>query len=334
MRHYHAIGLLLILFLSACTTIDVKVQSKISGAYFGQVPPGDSAVLFASGILSTGMYELNSAFFPGGKEVIFSVSVGQMQWMMFMMKEENGQWSEPYPAPFNGVFGGVDQWISKDGQRIYFCSNRPRDGQGEVEDNYDIWYVDKMENGWSEAINMGAPVNTDAHEFYPSLANNGTLYFQSRREGGLGASDIYMAIPENGRFVKVEHLPTPINSPTFEGDAMIAPDESYLIVSTRREDCLGQSDLYISFRNEDKVWGELINMGSKINTAGGENCQILSPCGKYLFFVSRRSTDFKQAGASYQDLQDFYASPQNGRGDIYWVSTEVIGDLKNGGGAE
>ena len=59
----------------------------------------------------------------------------------------------------------------------------------------------------------------------------------------------------DGKYEEAELLPRPVNSPDFEGDAFIAPDESYIIVSTfRKEDNMGQSDLYISFRSEDGSW--------------------------------------------------------------------------------
>jgi len=34
-----------------------------------------------------------------------------------------------------------------------------------------------MANGWSKAENLGTAINTEADEFYPSIARNGNLYF-------------------------------------------------------------------------------------------------------------------------------------------------------------
>jgi hypothetical protein len=320
------ISIMLIATLAGCRqdTIREKENSVISGPYFGQSPPGNKPELFAPGIISTGMYELNSVFFPDGKEVIWSVRVTPMKWMMVMMKEENGIWGKPYLAPFNGEYGGVDPTVSFDGNRIYYCSNQPVNESDSTKD-YDIWYVDRTQTGWSEPVNLGSPVNTDANEFYPSLTKKGDLYFQSWREGGNGPTDIYKAVYADGTFGEVAPLPYPINGPGFEGDAMIAPDESYIIVSTRREsENYGQSDLYISFLNEDGSWGELQNLGSDINSYAGENCQTLSPCGKYLFFTSRRSIPVLKEINAYQDLVDLELEPGNGQGDIYWVSVSAL----------
>ncbi len=320
--------LLGILFVFSCTQqSDFPVMS---GEYLGQEPPGLEGELFAQGIMSTGMSELNAVFFPGGKEVIYSVNVGPMKWMLVMIREENGQWARPEIAPFSGEHGGVDPFISFDGNTVYFCSNRPRSGQGEPEDDYDIWYVTRTDTGWSEPANMGSPINSGTHEFYPSLTREGTMYFQSRREGGIGYSDIYRAKLVDGKYEEAELLPKPVNSPDFEGDTFIAPDESYIIVSTfRKEDNIGQSDLYISFCSEDGSWLPLKNMGERINSEWGENCQILSPCGKYLFYTSRRVGRFSDvAPLTYEAIKKAWTEPQNGNGDIYWVDARIIEEFR------
>ncbi len=320
-------------FLIILCLINCKQQSKfpvLSGEYLGQEPPGMEGELFAPGIMSTGLRELNAAFFPGGKEVIYSVGVGSMKWALIMIREENGRWTRPEVAPFSGEYGGVDPFVSFDGNTVYYCSNRPKSGQREPEDNYDIWYVKRADTGWSEPVNMGPPINSDTHEFYPSLTRDGTMYFQSRRDGGIGFGDIYRARLVDGEYVEAELLPEPVNSPDFEGDAFIAPDESYIIVSTfRKEDNIGQSDLYISFRTKDGSWLPLKNMGRRINSEGGENCQILSPCGKYLFYTSGRGTNLSSLSPlTYEIIKKAWTEPQNGNGDIYWVDVKIIEELR------
>jgi Tol biopolymer transport system component len=297
----------------------------LSGLYLGQEPPGLEGELFAPGVLSTGMDELNAVFLPGGKEVFFSLHRRGMDFVLVHMQEVDGRWTEPEIAPFSGEYSDVDPAVSPDGKRIYYCSNRPRSGSGAPENNFDIWYVEKTASGWSEPVNAGAPINTDADEFYPSFTKEGTIYFQSRREGCVGLSDIYRAELVHGAYERAECLPETINSPGFEGDAFIAPDESYLIVSTHRDVNIGQADLYISFRAEDGSWLPLRNMGEAVNSIGGENCQILSPCGKYLFFTSRR---FKHSNQSYGAIKEGWSEPQNGLGDIYWVDAKIIETLR------
>ena len=311
-------------------------ENTMQGNYFGQKPPGNKAELFAPGIMSTGLYELNSVFFPNNKEVIFSIALVPMQpwdWRLVMMKEKNGIWTKPEIAAFNIDYSGVDPFVTADGNRIYFCSNRPISGKGKPEDNFDIWYVDRIESGWSNPVNMGPPINSNKHDFYPSLTKDGTMYFQSRREGGIGGSDIYFSKLIDGKYLKAEILPEPINSEGSEGDVFIAPDESYLILSTeRKENNIGRADLWISFKKPNGVWSDIVNMGAGINSEQGENCQILSPCGKYLFFTSRRSVEIPDSEiVTYNKIQQAWKSPQNSSwfGDIYWVDAGIINVIKD-----
>jgi hypothetical protein len=304
----------------------------ISGPYLGQEPPGMEAKLFAPGIVSTGMNELNSVFFPDGKELIFSVAYGEMKWALIMMREENGQWTRPEVAPFSGVYSDVDPFVSFDGNRIYYCSNRPLSGEGAQKEDFDIWYVNRTKTGWSAPVNMGAPINSNEHEFYPCITKSGNFYFQSRRRGGPGAPDIFMAEMVDGKYEQAAPLSDTVNSAGFEGDTFVAPDESFLIVSTVREDAVGgrSPDLYISFRNENGAWTPLKNMGERVNSEGGENCQILSPCGNYLFFTGRRFVFAPSSkSVTYQQIMDVWKGPQNGYGDIYWINASVIQELKS-----
>ena len=47
-------------------------------------------------------------------------------------------------------------------------------------------------------------------------------------------------------------------------------------------------DLYLSFREGDRGWSEPRDLGEPINSPSLEICSIVSPDGKYLFFLSAR----------------------------------------------
>lgn len=272
------------------------------GEYLGQKAPGLRAERFAPGIVSTEKSELNSVFTPDGGEFYFTIQTVQGPWKIMVMKQKDGAWTKPAVASFSGVYSDVDLFISPDCRRLFFCSNRPFDGQDKPRQNYDIWVVERDGGDWSKPANLGAPVNSEANEFYPSVTRNGTLYFQSGRPGARGGRDLYKARLENGTYTKAENLGEPVNSLLMEGDGLISPDEDFLILSVDRTDSLGQGDLYISFRSKDGAWTAPRNMGTSVNTPANENCPTLSPDGKYLFFTSG--------------------------GDIYWVSAKVIEPLK------
>ncbi len=272
------------------------------GEYLGQKKPGLKPERFAPGVVSTEKSELNSVFTPDGREFYFTIQTVRGPWKIMGTKLNDGVWTKPEVASFSGVHSDVDLFISPDGRRLFFCSNRPLDGQGKPRRDYDIWVVERAGEGWSEPVNLKAPVNSEGSEFYPSVTGDGTLYFQSARPDARGGRDIYRARIENGAYRKVENLGEPINSALMEGDGLISPDEEYLVFSVDRQDGFGQGDLYVSFHGQDGAWTEPRNLGNAVNTAAHENCPILSPDGKFLFYTSG--------------------------GDIYWVSAKVIETLR------
>jgi ankyrin repeat protein len=268
---------------------------KLAGRYLGQKPPGPAPEVFAPGVVSTERDELNSVFTPDGREFYFAVSTGRMNWKFMVMKQGKDGWERPQDASFSGRWSDVDLFISPDGRKLYFSSNRPLNGQGEAKKDFDIWAAERWGDGWSEPVNLGPPVNSDTDEFYPAVDEKGTLYFQSQRDDSRGARDIYFAGLEGGRYREVKNGGDGVNGPGFESDAYIAPDGRFLIFSSNRAGGRGQGDLYISFR-QDGSWTPARDMGSAINTPQHENCPMLSPDGRFLFFTRKGDVWWMDAG--------------------------------------
>lgn len=325
-RPARAVVLTFVVVLLAATCSQTRHAATPTGPYLGQTPPGPTATLFAPGLVSTGLGELNTAFTPTGDELFWAISMGSMRWQLVSSRLEAGSWSPPRSVSFAGIWGGVDVAVAPDGSRVFFCSNRPRPGHSSTEADFDIWYVDRTELGWSAPINPGPPVNSSAHEFYPSLAADGTLVFASWRAGGFGGGDVYVARPVAGTYPRAELLPEPVNSGGNEGDTMIAPDGSFLVVTTRREDAppARGSELYVTFR-DGPGWTELVNLGPDVNSDGSENCPALSPDGRFLFFTSTRlRPELYRALYDVDAHRSLWNEPGNGLQDVYWVDAGVI----------
>ena len=305
---------------------------ELRGPYLGQEPPGLEPQLFAPGIVSTGLATRDVAMTPDGGEFYFGVTVNNHS-MIMVTKQVDGVWTEPSVAPFSGRFNDLEPAISPDGQRFFFLSARPPEGQDEKPGwaYQDIWVMDRLGDTWSEPVNLGPPVSTEAAEYYPSITTDGTIYFTREREDGVSVTMRSRLV--DGVYAEPEELGPEVNCGSNRFNVRVAPDESFAIVpAVGREDSLGGPDYYIVFRSPDDTWSEPVNMGPAINQpAGREWSASLSPDGKYLFFMSSRtvgSAPLDLSGTTIFELLDLSTQAGQGSSGIWWVSTEIIDQLR------
>lgn len=286
------------------------------------------ATIFGEGVISTGDYELNTTFTPDGKTIYFTKATPDFGfWTIVSSRFENGKWAAPEVAPFSGQYSDSDPFISPDGAKLYFVSNRPSVGATPRRD-FDIWMVDKTPSGWGEPQNLGAPVNTDNIEFSPAVTSTGVLYFSSNRSGGKGDFDLYRCRLVNNKCNEVENLGDAINTRGREVREYVSPNEELLIFTAAgRQDGQGGTDLYVSTR-KDGAWLPARNLGSKVNSPALELSPAISPDGKYLFFTSTRgygSADQHDQRLTYKNLVETLRGPRNSLGDIYRIDIAVLG---------
>ena len=269
--------------------------------YCGQKEPGSSPQPFAEGVVSTPGIEYSATFSPDIGEFYFTRLGPQYQAAIMVMKKEDRRWTIPKAASFSGVYNEGSPFVSPDGSRLFFSSQRPQEGSQTSKKDFDIWMVEKNGAAWGSPQSIGSAVNTGKDEMSPSVAADGDLYFH----GDYGAgNDIYCATFENGRYAMPVRLGNAINTDHAEADAFTAPDESYILFSSwDREGGYGSGDIYVSFRNKDGSWEEAKNLGPEINSPAEENWPSVSPDGKFIFFTSTK---------------------RNGLPDIYWVESSIL----------
>ena len=288
--------------------------------------PLNQPTIFGAGIISTGDYDTHPAFTTDGRTLYFLRSTPNFNlWTILVSRFVKGRWSTPEVAPFSGQYSDADPFITPDGSRLYFISNRP--DAARTTPNLDIWAVEKTGDTWGEPKNLGAPINSAGSEWYPTLSANGTMYFGSDREGGKGRTDIYRSRLVNGKYDAAENLGPAINTQFNEFEPLIAPDESFLIfMGGGRADGRGGFDLYISY-NRNGEWSKPENLGDQINSVGNEYSPTISPDGKYFFWGSTRGFADKPLPKrqNYRELMEKLRGPGNGLGDIYQID---IGELK------
>ena len=305
---------------------------KLTRPYLGQKPPGMTPELFAPGIVSTNNTEWTLTFSPDGLECFSTIQGINNYNILITMKSVNGVWQKPERAPFSMPDHNADPFFTPDGKRLFFWSNGPDDTRTESGDNSDIYYVDKIGDGWGKPVRLDTVlINTPHWQIFPTVARNGNLYFTCNYEGSKGGFDVYMSEFKDGKYAQPVNLGDSVNTASLEQEPYISPDESYLIfASDRHAPRSDRWDLYISFRKNDGSWTKAKNMGDKINSFYKDMAPIVTSDGKYLFFSSnrRKALNMADKNLTYQNIIDALNSPQNGSQDVYWVDAKVIEELK------
>lgn len=256
-------------------------------------------------------------------EIYFSVQsyVNEVSFIA-CAKKENNIWSNPEIVGFSGKYFDIEPFLSTDGLKLYFASNRPLTNAGDKTKDFDIWYVQRNNKNaeWSSPINLGEPINSTANEFYPSIAKNNNFYFTCDERTTKGKDDIFFSQWENGKYSEPISLSDSINSDGYEFNAFVAPDESFIIFTAyQREDGFGSGDLYISYKVSDTVWTKAKNLGPDINSNKMDYCPFVDTKTNTLYFTSKRS-EINSSNTGFSTLQDFLNETkkyENGLSRIY-----------------
>ena len=293
------------------------VFPALEGAYLGQKLPGSIPEMFATGIVSIeGNEHSPPVFSKDGTEVFW---VSEFPQRIYGMVFKDNRWSEPYKAHFNygnvkeGTepdFASSEPVFSNDNNRLFFLSNRNKEMNGKYKTSGigKIWYVDRLENGWSKAkyLNGGENLGNMTATWTISVDDEESIYMGTQyTSSGYGKLDIYKSKLINGTYQKPQSLGPVINTKLNEQMPFMAPDRSYLIYSIKNHpQGKGRDDLFISFKKQNGEWSTPQNLGGDINTRGSELSPVISPDGKYMFFL------------------------RIGPGDIFWVNTSFIEELR------
>ena len=320
---------LLVLSLAVSLLNAESPWPDLRGPYLGQTLPGAQPVLFAPGIINTGLPTRDIAMLPDGSEIYFTVmQPGFHRSAICWTRIERGRWTAPQVAPFasDGRWRTLEPCVAPDGKRLFFVSDRPAEGGAPVP--FGIWMAERRGAGWGEPVRLPACVNDGGEAFFPSITRDGMLYFL--RENGPERT-ILRSRMEGATFRTAEKLPAPLNLAPVQANPFVDPAGRFLIVPMwGRKDSIGGADYYISFSRPDGGWTEPTNLGAPVSSADGQEYSAsLSPDGRYLFFMSARPADGRRTGIlDYAALQSLRTRPGNGHPAIWWVDAGFIEDLR------
>lgn len=258
-------------------------------------------------------------------EVFFSIQSPNQELSQIVVVK-NKKWKNPILLSFCDGYSYLEPFLSKDGNKLYFASNRPHNQTDTTKSNFDIWYVERKSsnNDWSEPINIGNPVNTENDEFYPTLADNGNLYFTMDSKLGLGKDDIYCCKWNGTEYSKPILLNNNINSDGYEFNAFISKDESFIIYTKyNSKDGYGSGDLYISRKDVNNQWKLAENMGNTINTKYMEYCPFYDSNTNTLYFTSKRANLLPRKFQNTEQYLETITGSHNGLSKIYKYKLKI-----------
>lgn len=285
--------------LTSVEIISVTSQTEFECDYFGEEPPKDIPKLFAPNYFGTTDFHGSLNFSLNGKEVYYNRLETNGTYSGVLARYfNNGKWSNPVKV--KGTDWALTPSLSPDGKRLY-CAIKQR-----------LKVLERTNSGWSQPIDLGNVINFQKRQDGLSESRDGTLFFTTM----FGTNDgTYYTKLENNEYRRAYKLETGLPSKAG-GYPFVAPDESYVILQSRSNRGYGASDLYIMFKKKNGQWSKAINLGPKINTKDNESFPYVTPDGKYFFFNSNRVSEVNGR------------IPEHFYGNIYWVSTSFINDLK------
>lgn len=285
--------------------------------------------LFAPKIVSTEFMETTATFTPDGKTVYFTRSDVQFKDNTIMESTlRSRSWTKPQVTSFSGIWRDSEPFVSPDGTKVFFVSNRPvkQGGQPLVANrsgrNFpgaNIWYAPKTGDGWGEAVHVEVDANGSKEMYNPSVAKNGNLYFSAMTEEKQQTYEIYRSIYKDGVYRKAEKLPFNEPKSSFM-DPSISADEKFIIFALNGAGTIGSADIYI-VKQKDGQWQTPVNLGADVNSASLENAPCLAPDGKTVFFTSMRVPDgiFPKTKESSKEVLTRLQNPLNGSRNIWQI---------------
>lgn len=264
-------------------------------------------------------------------------------------------WIENIGDQINTKYPEYGPVISADNKKLFFTSRRPDTDGGESDDSgfyfEDIYYTEKQEDGsWSEAKNIGEPVNTEFHDATIGLAPDGktllTYYGTKNRTGNI----LVTKMDEKGEWIESTNIGENINTKYHESSATLSFDEKTLFFVSDRPGGYGEHDIYISHWDEEaQEWGLPENVGPTINTEYDERGVFFHPDNKTMYFSSSGhntmggldifKTTFNVETGEWSEPENIGAPINTPDDDVYYVVTgnekfAYYSSVKSGGYGE
>ncbi|MFW5758997.1 MAG: OmpA family protein [Bacteroidota bacterium] len=221
-----------------------------------------------------------------GNELYFtrcqSVPDIEMGCRIYKSERQGSKWGEPTEVVLvtDSTISVGHPAISYDDMRLYFVSDMPGGVGGK-----DIWYAERETAGgdFKNPKNAGEVINTPGNEVFPSVREDGTLFFASNGHPGFGGLDIFYTQMQGDSWTEPENMNVPVNSHaddfgiTFKGDE----NEGFFSSNRREIGMLGDGIFYFYLVPVEFTIQGTIRDDSTKNELPGAQIQLIGNDGSF-----------------------------------------------------
>jgi hypothetical protein len=263
-------------------------------AYLGQTRPSDTPQIFARDLLTEpGTIAMDHiAFSRDGREIYYL---------------QSDRWGSLANAKIKAFRYDGHRWTGPTvlNEHLFAVVMAPNDRELYFEDDdpKHVWRSERTKDGWTAPM-VAYEEPFGMYGFTPTKSGNIYISTESDAEDKKsGITNSFSTMMVSAARLQVRSLGVPLNEPGVNSDFLVAPDESYMIVSAKETKTF-ECELYISFRRPDSTWTAPISLGPKINDGLAHRwAAYVTPDGKYLFYT--RGTSAKDSA-------------------IYWVQFDTL----------
>ena len=236
----------------------------------------------------------------------------------------------------NTIYPEYAPVINKDETIVIFTARRESNtGKKYYHDNRkyeDIYVSAKQDDDWIVASKIdstnkyiSSKINSKYHDAAIAYSYDEKKLYIYRQ------NDVWQSDLKDGKWTEPKRLNNNVNTAGHEPSVFINPEGNALFVVSNRKGGFGGRDIYMSERQDDGNWGEVVNLGANVNTAYDEDAPFLTVDGRSLYFSSNNpksvggydifKSEFGADGAWKKS--ENVGMPINTPGDdIYYVENE------------
>lgn len=178
-------------------------------------------------------------------------------------------------------------FVKAEGKVLYFTKKQGLQGYHDIFAAVKKWAADTL---WESIKALPSPINSSLNEGALTISadDNAVVFSACNRSDGLGDCDLYAVLDPDLESPEVANLAR-FNSSYWESAPAFTSDGKTIYFVSNRPGTLGgpeDTDIYVSFMQEDGRWTEPENLGAPVNSPHRQSSPFIGPGDSLLYFAS------------------------------------------------